>query len=236
MDALQLWIAQVLQQPEWVGFSLLGLALLITLAGRHGLRLMNGALLGGSLGALAFVLLRAEWGAASPAPGLVALGMAGAGLLLGLLSPGWSTAFVCAGALGAAGGVVARRLGFLAIGGAAPMAGLGLFVGLANHRSMSVWLPPLFCAPCVVAGAAIVWLPRRPRVHDTAEVEWTLGIVLGVLLPLLALAIEREHRARVRAAVRERSAAEAEAKAVQARKQAAFRRAQGLDDDPDLPH
>ena len=228
MDALPLWVDALLRQPEWVGYALLGLALSVTLLGRHGMRLMNGALLGGSLAALAFFALRSELGAQSPAPGLAAVSLATAGLALGLFAPGWSVAFVCAGALGAVGGVLARRLGFLAIGGAAPMAGLGLFFGLANHRALSVWLPPILCAPCLVAGAAIVWLP--PRAHDLAFAEWTLGVTVGVVLPLIAIAMEREHRGRVRALVRAQRVAEEEAKAAQQRKQAAFRRAHGLDE------
>ncbi len=235
MVSLQGWLAALLQQPEWVGGSLLGLALAVTLAGRHGQRLLNGALLGGGLGALAFFALRSELGARSMAPGIAAMALGAACLAFGLLAPGWSTAFVGAALLGIFGGAVANQLGYLAIGGAAPMAGIGLFLGLANQRSLSIWLPPLFCAPCVVAGAAILWLPRHPRVHDLSEVEWALGITLGVLLPLLALSIEREHRGRLRLEARAHRAAEEEAKTQQARKQAAFRRAQGIDDEK-LPH
>jgi MFS family permease len=228
--SLQRWLAVLLEQPEWVGFFLLGLAAAVTLAGRHGQRLLNGAVLGAGLAALAFLGLRSELGAQSMAPGIAAMALAAACLAFGLLAPGWSTAFLVAAILGALGGVVARQLGYLAIGGAAPMAGIGLFLGLANHRSLAVWLPPLFCAPCVVAGAALVWLPRRPRVHDLEEVEWALGITFGVLLPLLALSIEREHRRRVGLETRARLAAEQEAKEAQERKKAAFRRSQGIED------
>ena len=235
MLALQGFLAALLEQPEWVGFSLLGLAAAVTLAGRHGQRLLNGAVLGGGLASLAFFALRSELGAASMTPGIAAMALGASCLAFGLLSPGWSTAFLVAALFGAFGGALAKELGYLAIGGAAPMAGIGLFIGLANHRSLSVWLPPLFCAPCVVAGAAIVWLPRRPRVHDLEEVEWALGITLGVLLPLLALSLEREHRSRLRLEARSRRAAEDEAKETQERKKAAFRRAHGIE-DKQLPH
>ena len=240
MVPLQRWLAALLQQPAWVGSALLGLALAITVAGRHGQRLLNGAVLGGALGALAFVALRSELGAASMAPGIAAILVSAACLALGLLAPGWSTAFLVSALLGIAGGALARELGHLSIAGAAPMAGIGLFLGLANHRALSVWLPPVFCAPCVVAGAAILWLHQRTRVHDLAEVEWALGLTLGVMLPLLALSLEREHRGHLRLEARTRRAAEEEAAAQQARKQAAFRRAQGIDDDQKdgkkLPH
>ena len=231
MIALQRWLAALLQQPGWVGYSLLGLAVAVTLAGRHGQRLLNGALLGGGLAALAFLALRAELGAQSMTPGIAALALGGGCLAFGLLAPGWSTAFLVAGIFAALGGMLTRELGYLSIWGAAPLAGIGLFLGLGNSRPLSIWLPPLFCAPCLVAGAAILWLPHRPRVHDPAEVEWALGITLGVMLPLLALSLEREHRGRLRADARAHRAAEEEAKAQHARKQAAFRRAHGLEDD-----
>lgn len=236
MVSLQLWLAVLLEQPAWFGFSLLGLAAAVTLAGRHGQRILNGAVLGAALSALAFFAMRSELGARSMTPGIAALTLGAACLAFGLRAPGWSTGFLVAAILGVFGGVLARKLGYLAIGGAAPMAGIGLFLGLANHRSLSVWLPPLFCAPFVVAGAALAWLPRRPRVHDLEELERVLGITFGVLLPLLALSLERNHRSRLRLETRAQLAADQESKEAQERKRAAFRRTHGIEDDSKLPH
>ena len=237
MARLQALLAELVRLPQWLGFALLGLAAAVTILGRHGQRLLNAAVLGTGFGALVWVGMRAELGHFSMVPGLAAIAVCAAWVAFGLLAPAWGTAFLLASIFGAVGGFIAHWLGFLAVGGAAPLAGIGLFAGYANHRRLPVWLSPLFCAPFLAAGGALLWLPRRARVHGLADVEWALGLTLGLFLPLLALSLERAHRAQRREEELARRSADEKLKQQLAAQQKAFRRSQGIEiDDPGLPH
>lgn len=219
---------RVLQAPEWLGLTALLLALVATVLHRHGQRLLNAALLGGGLGAAAFVLLRGGPGADRAAalslvPGIAAIALFVGGVALGLLSPGWGTACTLAALSGIAGVFAARACKLVPLGVVPAFAGLGLLFGIVNHRRLSLLLPPLLCAPLLVLGAANLWAPnpRGAYLAPLNEVEW-VGCAIAVLwVVLLTLSYEREYRAKQRAIAATKRAAEEQARAAaEARKKA----------------
>lgn len=183
--------------PEWIGWALLAWAALLLVLGRRGQGVLAGSLLGLGVVVLALGTLQPALEVGSIAPGLLALfGGAGA-LLFGIASPGWGSAGICAIGLGYGGAFLAHDLfGFLAIGGAAPGAGLGLFAGISNHRRLAVFLPQLFAGLALALGAANLLASHRrgAAVPQLASLEWALGLAAALALPLIALSVEREAR------------------------------------------
>ena len=201
LQQLQLALDQAVRAPQWLGFGLVGLALVVTLLGRHGQRPLNGALLGGAAALLMFFGLRGLHGWA-PGVGAIIAGVLAA--LFGFVAVGWGTAFLMAAMLATGAGFAAHLLGLHPFLGAAPAAGIGLFLGMANHVRLSLWLPPLFSALLATLGATIAWAPhgRGASLYLLNDVRWVLGVAAGLLVPLLALSFERDYRKRKRLAAR----------------------------------
>jgi hypothetical protein len=223
-EKLQLGLDALLGAPPWAGFALLALAALITLLGRHGQRPLNAALLSGAVVSVALFALRGAvhaW-----VPGVVAVIGGVLAALFGLVAPGWGTAFALAAILGGAGALLAWKLGLWWLAGFAPLAGIGLFVGISNHKRLSFLLPPLFSALFIALGAAIAWAPHQhgARLWQLNEVTWTLGLALLLVFPLLAVSLEREYRRKRRLAARTREMADTELKKKLASQKAAYQR------------
>jgi len=181
-----------------VGFALLGLSLAITIPGRHGQRLLNAALLGCGAGALAFFGLRGSahvW-----IPGVTAVVVFVLCALFGLVAVRWATSAVVALLFAAAASFGANALHIWWPPVAGLFGGLGLFVGMVDHKRVSLVLPPLFSALFVAVGAAISWAPhwRGAILWQLNDLDWVLGLAAIVAAILLALSLEREHRKKLR--------------------------------------
>jgi hypothetical protein len=224
-DELQALLDRSMRAPQWVGFALLGLALAITLPGRHGQRLLNAALLGCGGGALAFFGLRGvahDW-----IPGVSAVIASVLLALFGLVAARWATAAVVALLFAAAASLGANALHVFWPPVAVLFGGLGLFAGMVNHRGVSLVLPPIFCALFAAVGAAIAWAPhwRGAILWQLNDLDWVLGLAGIVAVILLALSLEREHRQKLRLGLKtKRMEDEALKKQVESRK-AAFQKA-----------
>lgn len=199
-ESLQLGFDDLLRAPQWAGFALLALAVIVTVPGRHGQRPLNTALLGGGAAALALYALGDQgW-----LPGVVAIVASVLLALFGMIASGWATALLVAGMAATAGALIARALQFLWPPVAAIFAGLGLYAGMVNHQRLALVLPPIFAALFAVVGAAIAWAPHWRGAHLGLlnDVDWTLGIAAGLAVALLALSRERERRRKQRIAAR----------------------------------
>jgi hypothetical protein len=222
---LQALLDRSLYAPPWVGFALLGLALAITIPGRHGQRLLNAALLGCGAGALAFLGLRGsvhDW-----IPGVTAVIAFVLCALFGMVALRWATAAVTALLAAAASSLGANAVHVWWPPIAVLFGGLGLLVGMINHRGVSRVLPPFFCALFTAEGAAILWAPhwRGAILWQLNDVDWVLGLAGIVAVILLALSLEREHRKKLRLGLKtKRMEDEALKKQVESRK-AAFQKA-----------
>ena len=100
-EKLQLGLDALVGAPQWAGYSLLALAALITVLGRHGQRPLNAALLAGAVVALALTGLRGAVHAWVPGVAAVICGALAA--FFGLVATAWGTASVMAVILGGAG-------------------------------------------------------------------------------------------------------------------------------------
>jgi hypothetical protein len=223
-EKLQLGLDALVGAPQWAGLALLALAAVITALGRHGQRPLNAALLGGGAVALALFTLRGAvhlW-----IPGVVAVIGGVLAACFGLAVLVWGTAFAMAAILGGAGALLARRLGLSWVVGFSPLAGMGLFAGVTKYQRISVFLPPIFAALFAALGAAIAWAPHQhgAKLWMLNDVEWTLGLAVLLLFPLLALSLEREHRRKRRLAMRTREMADSELKKKIASQKAAYDR------------
>jgi hypothetical protein len=213
-------LSQLRGLPHWLGPVLLALAVLITIAGPHGLRLMNGALLGAGAFFGAFYGLRGvhEW-----APGGFAVPAAMIGLLLGLLQPSIGTGLVTT-ALGAGLGFAAATLVKLPIAWVPAAAGafVGFWFGLTQHKRIAIWLPPLFAALFASAGVDLIW-----RLRYQPLVKLIATAVLAAAL--VALAFERARRERNRNAAGAKRVADEDLRKRVAEQQAEHRRIYGQD-------
>ena len=204
---------------------LLALAVVITVPGRHGQRPLNAALLGATGAGLVFWGLR---GAVHPwVPGAAAIVAAVLLALFGLVAVGWATAFLTGVLLAAAGSLVAHALHLWIAPVAILFLGFGLFVGMSNHRRLSVVMPPIFAAIFVAWGAAICWAPnsRGAKLVQLLDVDWVLGVAGVLAFALLALSLEREHRKKLRLAARAKRMEDEKLKAEIASRQAKYKRA-----------
>ncbi len=200
LDAGQRLLLQATKAPLFLAWTALGLALLFTVLHRHALRPLSALLLGAACVGLSLGLLAPALPAGSALPGIVAILGAGVSLGLGLASPGWASALIamlCGAALGGIGAVTIGHFDWRF--GAPPFGLLGLMMGLANQRALSVWMPPLwsalFCTLSVTrltnGEAALKQLPAfaHPPIAG--------GLFLVLAASLLAVSVEREHRRRL---------------------------------------
>jgi len=206
---------QALAWPRWTVFALLGFALALMLLGRQGQRLLAGSSLGGAVVAFALLVLlpnapHEQW------PGLVAVIGGGAMMALGIGLPGLATAAVASAALGGLGAFIALRIAQVPwMIGAIPGALLGLFMGLANHLFWGLWMPPLAAAFSVtlacarLAGASPASAPMIP---ELAKAPYVLGLFAGLVVAMLAISLEREHRRRTRLSTKTREESDRELK------------------------
>lgn len=211
-----------------MGLALLLLAFLVTLFGRHGQRLLNGALLGCGAGALAFFGLRGAthlW-----VPGVAAVVASVLAALFGVVAAGWATAALCALFFATAARSLASLFKLWWVPVSALAAGLGLFAGMANHLRLSVVLPPLFSAVFVAWGCAIAWAPnwRGAALWQLNDLDWVLGFAAVMAAVLLPLSLEREHRKKLRLASRTRNMDDEDLKKQLAVNQAARERFQRI--------
>ena len=196
-EHLQAWLDALVRAPQWAGLALLGLAVAITLLGRHGQRPLNAALLASAAVGLSLFALRGlhDW-----IPGIVAI-ISGALLgCFGFVALAWGTALTLAVILGGGSALLAHKLHFWWPAALALPAAIGLFLGVRHHRRLSIFLPPLFSALFLAAGAAIAFAPhaRGAILWPLNDVIWALGLFLLLLGPLVALSMERDHRRRKR--------------------------------------
>ncbi len=200
--------------------------------GRHGQRPLNAALIGGAGAALLFFGLHGvlhAW-----VPGVAAI-VAGVLLgLFGLVAVGWATAFVSAVLLASGGYLLAPHLHLPWLPIAAAAFGLGLFGGMLNHRGLSLVLPPLFAALFTALGAAICWAPhwRGAKLWQLNDVDWVLGLWGVVAFILLALSLERAHRAKLRLAARTKRMDDEKLEKEIASRKAKYERAMAQADGP----
>jgi hypothetical protein len=176
---------------------LIALAAAITIPGRHGQRVLNAAVLGGSGAWLVF------WGLRGLHPWLPGISAIVVGVLLalvGLVAVSWATAFLLGLLFALAGGLVAHLLHFFIAPIAVMFLGLGLFAGMTNHRRLAVVMPPVFSGFFVAYGAAISWASnlRGAKLVQFLDVRWVLGGAVVLALLLLAVALEREHSKKLR--------------------------------------
>jgi hypothetical protein len=215
-------LSQLPGMPHWLGPALLVLAVLIVIAGPHGLRLTNGALLGLGFFCAAFFGLRGgqlhEW-----LHGAVAIPAGTIGLLLGLLLPALGTGVVLA-VLCAGLGFVAAKLLKLSVFEVPAGAGafIGFWFGLTQHKRISIWLPPIFAALFASAGVQLFWHVRYSQL-----IKLIATAVLAALL--VAIAFERARRERKRSAEGAKRVADEELRRRVAEQQAEYRRIYGED-------
>jgi membrane protein implicated in regulation of membrane protease activity len=160
-------------------------------------------------------------------PGTAAIICGALAACFGFLAIGWGTAFAMAAILGGAGAIFARKLGLWWPAGLAPLAAIGLFIGISNHRQLALWLPPIFSALFVALGAAIAWAPhdRGAKLWQLNNVNWTLGLAVLLIAPLLALSLERDYRRRKRLASRTKQMEDDELQKRLTARKAAYERA-----------
>lgn len=176
----------------WVAYTLLALAIAATVLGPRGQRFVNAAMLAAGMFAAAFFGFR---GVGHPwLPGVAAVIAGVAGLLLGAIATTWGTAGLLALAFGAAAGTAAHALKLVWPPIAAIAASIGLFIGVTRLRKLHVGLPPLFAAAFAAVGAAIGWAPhwRGAALWQLNDVDWVLGLFVVLVIPLTALALQRE--------------------------------------------
>ena len=200
LEAGQRLLVLVIRLPLWVAWTALGLAVLFTLLHRHALRPLSALLLGAACVGLSLGLLAPALGTDSPLPGIVAILGAGVSLGLGLAAPGWASALLAMLCGGALGGVAAVRIGhFDWRFGAAPFGLLGLMMGLANQRALSVWMPPLWSA--LLCTLSVTRLTNGEGALKPlpafAHAPLAGGLFLVLAAVLLAVSVEREHRRRL---------------------------------------
>jgi hypothetical protein len=206
--------------PQWLGPALLVLAIAVTVAGKHGLRLVNGALLGVGSFYAAFFGLRGvlhDW-----LPGVAAILLGAIGLLLGLVQPSVGTGLLLAAAGGPLGFLAARAFKLFWQVPTIAAACIGFFFGFSNHKRLSVVLPPVFAALFAALGVQLLWRPRYP-------LETKLAATAALEVVLVALALTRDRLARRRAAMNAKRVAGEELRRRVAEKQAEFRRIYGQD-------
>jgi hypothetical protein len=212
--------AQLRQVPHWVGPALLILALLITVAGPIGLRLMNAVLLGAGAFCAAFFGLRGdslhEW-----LHGAVSVPAAMIGLVLGLASPAAGTGVVMTAICAGLGFFVARFFKLTLFEIPAASAGFaGFFWGFTQHKRLSIWLPPIFAALFASAGLQLTWRRAWPPLPTL--------IATGVLMALLeVLAILRARLVKRRQEAGAKRVADEELRKRVAEQQAEFKRTYG---------
>jgi hypothetical protein len=224
-EALQSLLDQALRAPAWTGWTLLALALLVTVPGRHGQRPLNAALLGGGAFALAWLGLRGvghAW-----LPGVTAVIAAALAALFGFVALGWSTALVAVLALAAFAFYAAPAIGMPRWLAVPPFAVLGFVAGLFEHQRLSLVLPPLFASLFATVGATILWAPHRrgAGLWQLNDVDWALGLWGVLFSALLALSLERQYRKKLLQKLRPKPTDDAALKKQIEAKQAAYQRA-----------
>lgn len=232
MGALQALLDRSLHWPQWAGFSLLALAAAITLLGRKGQRLLNAVLLGGGAVALSLAGLRGAihvW-----VPGVTAVVGGVIFALFGLVAARWATALVIALLLAAGGALAAHQLHLFMLPVAMLLGGVGLFIGMVNHKPISIGLPPIFAAAFVAWGCAISWAPnwRGAKLWQLNDLDWVLGFAGVAAVILLGLSFEREHRRKLRLALRAKELEEAALQETLESRKAAYQRVLDQADDP----
>jgi len=174
-------LTELRRLPHWLGPALLILTLAITIAGRHGLRLMNGALLGVGWFGAAFFGLRGV--PPDFLPGAAAILLGGIGLLVGLVLPAAGTAFVVATLFGAFGFLAALSFKLVWTVPVAAAALAGAFFGFTSHKKLSIALPPVFAALFAAFAAQLLWRPRYPlKTKLTATAALEIALVVFALL------------------------------------------------------
>jgi hypothetical protein len=213
-------LSELRRLPHWLGPALLVLALLITILGRHGLRLMNAALLGPGFFFAAFFGLRGvlhEW-----LPGAAAVLLGGIGLLVGLVLPAAGTACVLAVIFGALGYLAALSFKLVWTVPVAAAAFVGAFFGFTSQKKLSVVLPPVFAALFTAFGAQLIWRPRYPP-------QTKLAATAALEIALVSFALLRARYAKRRLERNARRIEDEELRRRVAEKQAEFKRVYGQD-------
>lgn len=199
-------LVQVTKAPIGLAWTALALAVLFTVLHRHALRPLSALLLGAACAGLSLGVLAPALPAGSGLPGILAILGAGVSLGLGLASPGWASALISMLCWGALGGFAAVKIGhFDWRFGAPPFGLLGLMMGLANQRALSVWMPPIWSA--LLCTLSITRLTNGEGALEQlpafAHAPVAGGLFLLLAAVLLAVSVEREHRRRLLAQEKE---------------------------------
>jgi hypothetical protein len=200
LEAGQRLLVEATKAPLWLAWTALGLALLFTVLHRHALRPLSALLLAAACVGLSLRLLGPALPAGSGLAGIIAVLGAGASLGLGLASPGWASALIAMLCGGALGGVAAEKIGHFDWRFGAPVFGLlGLMMGLANQRALSVWMPPLWSALlCTLSVTRLTnGAGALKELPAFAHPPIAGGLFLVLAAVLLAVSVEREHRRRL---------------------------------------
>jgi hypothetical protein len=173
---------------------LLVAAVAATALGPRGQRPINAVMLGAGAFAAAFFGLSGvghPWLAGSA--GVIAGVL---GIVFGAIADAWGTAALLAALFASAAGYAVAALKHAWPPVAAVAGSIGLFVGITRQRKLEIYLPPLFAAVFAALGATIGWAPHRrgAALWRFNEVYWVLGLMLVLALPLVSLAVYREHR------------------------------------------
>ena len=215
LDAQILFDKLLHAMPGWLPFLLFALAAALLVLGRHGQRLLAGALCAAGVAAVALLWLSPQF-PGSPLPGVLLIIGGAFALAAGIAWPGWGSATAFGALFGLGGARAAGHLDttipwfVLAVA----FGLLGFFLTLANYRRLSLLLPPTFAALFLVLGLSRKLGPHfaGAAIPQLAELPWAAALFVCLALGFLGVALAREERANRRRAARTRLRKDAELK------------------------
>jgi hypothetical protein len=190
--------------PQWLALTLLALAAAMVVLGRHGQRVLSGALLVAGVVMVAHFVVAPRFPGA-PWPGMLMIVGGTTAFACGLIWVGWATAVALAAVFGLAGGLATQHLAHLPFWWFAPVfALLGFFTGLASHRPLSVVLPPLAASLSLTVALSRLLGPHfaGATVPQLAELPYAFAVLVLTTLLFLAQARARDRWSKRRLAGR----------------------------------
>jgi hypothetical protein len=152
--------------------------------------------------------------------------------LFGIVAETWGTAALIGGLFAAVAGwgVAALKRPWAPV--AAVAGSIGLFLGITRQRKLEIVLPPLFAAIFAALGATIGWAPNRRGavLHWLNDVDWVLGLIGALAIPLVVLALQREKWRRKKLEGRTREMDDEDLKKALAKRQPEYERAAQAED------
>ena len=212
--------------PDWLPFVLFALAAALLVLGRHGQRLLAGALCSSGVAAVALLWLSPRM-PNSPLPGVLLIIGSAFALAAGMAWPSLGTAVASAGLCGLSGAAAASHLGssvpsfLLTIA----FALLGFFLALANDQRLSLLLPPTFAALFLALGLSRKLGPHfaGAQIPQLAELPWAAAVFACSALFFLCIALARDEVGKRRLAARTLVRKDAAAKQLLEKRQKTFK-------------